>query len=131
MLFRSIAATLAAAPVFGLWGVLVATVAADVIASAVFLIRFHHRYGLPIRVFFEAVGPPGAVTLASAVPFLLWYLLIGVGEPGRIPALAGAIATGGLYAVICWLAGSRFELLPEKLRVGTIRRLIIARHAAS
>jgi O-antigen/teichoic acid export membrane protein len=126
----NLAATLVAAPVFGLWGVLIATVAADVVASAIFLVRFHRRYGLPARAFFEAVGPPAAVTLLSALPFTFWYLLVGVGEPGRLAAAVGVLATGGLYAVICWLAGSHLELLPEKLRAGTIRRHIIARHAA-
>jgi O-antigen/teichoic acid export membrane protein len=127
----NIAATLVAAPIFGLWGVLIATVAADVIASAIFLVRFHRRYGLSARVFFEAVGPPAAVTLVTALPFAVWYLLVGVGEPGRLAALLGVLATGGLYAILCWLAGSRFGLLPEKLRVGAIRRRIIARHATS
>ncbi len=125
----NLSATLVAAPLFGLWGVLIATVAADVTASAIFLVRFDRRYRLPARAFLDALGPPAAVTLASALPFALWYLLIGVGEPGRLAATLGVLATGGLYASICWLAGSHYGLLPEKLRAGAIRRRIIARHA--
>ena len=47
----NVSSTLIVAPIFGLWGVLIATVCAEVIASAVFLIRFHRRYGFGWRDF--------------------------------------------------------------------------------
>jgi hypothetical protein len=34
----------------------------------------------------------------------------------------GAVATGGVYGVACWLIESRRGLLPEKLRVQWLRR---------
>ena len=123
----NIGATLIAAPIFGLWGVLLATVGADVIASAIFVVRFHRRYQLPGRVFFDAVAPPGAVTLLTAVPFALWYLFAGVGAPGRGAAVVGVICTGGLYAAICWLLESHYELLPEKLRIASLWRRLRGR----
>lgn len=124
----NVGATIAAAPVFGLWGVLVATVVADVIASAIFVARFHRRYDLRWRAFLAAVGPPGLVTVGLAVPFGLWYLLVGIGSPGRFTALIGVVCTGGLYALACWVVESRFGLLPEKLRVATIGRWLRARN---
>jgi O-antigen/teichoic acid export membrane protein len=123
----NISATLIAAPIFGLWGVLLATVGADIIASAIFVVRFHHRYQLRGRVFFDAVVPPAAVTLLTAVPFALWYLFAGVGAPGRGAAVVGVICTGGLYGAICWLLESHYELLPEKLRIASLWRRLKGR----
>ncbi len=51
----NVASTLVAAPLFGLWGVLLATVAAELIAATVFLIRFHRRYALGAAQFRAAV----------------------------------------------------------------------------
>jgi O-antigen/teichoic acid export membrane protein len=117
----NITATLVAAPIFGLWGVLIATVAAELVASTVFLVRFHRRYGLRAADFSRAVVGPLTVTLTAAVPFGLWYLLAGSVPSSRGPALVGALATGGVYALVCWLVESRLELLPDRLRVGSIR----------
>ena len=48
--------------------------------------------------------------------------VIGVDIPeSRLPALLGALATGGVYAVACWLIGSWLKMLPEKLSTGFIR----------
>lgn len=123
----NVSSTLIVAPIFGLWGVLIATVGAEIIASSVFLVRFHRRYGFGWRDFREAVGPPATMTLLVAVPFAAVYL-IGVDIPSsRLPALLGALATGGVYAVACWLIGSRLKILPEKLRTGFIRAKLTAR----
>lgn len=111
----NLAATIAAAPLFGLWGVLIATVAAEIVASAVFLIRFHRRYSLGGSAFWEAVAEPLTVTLVAAIPFALWYVLVGTVPDSRLPALIGALATGGVYAIACWLVEGRRGLLPEKL----------------
>jgi O-antigen/teichoic acid export membrane protein len=120
----NVGATLIAAPLFGLWGVLVATAGAEVLASTVFLIRFHRRYALSMGPFLEAVGAPAAVAVAMAAPFALWYLLGGSPSGGRLLAFVGVVCTGGLYAVGCWLVESGRQLLPEKLRVGPIRRRV-------
>lgn len=121
----NISATVAAAPIFGLWGVLLATVAAELLASTVFLVRFHRRYELGTGPFLEAVGGPAAIALGAAVPFALWYLLGGATADGRALALVGVAATGGLYFLACWLIESSLELLPEKLRVATLRRRVL------
>jgi O-antigen/teichoic acid export membrane protein len=119
----NIAGTLVAAPLFGLWGVLVATVAAEMVAGAIFIFRFHRRYSLGAGDFSKAVLRPLTVTLVTAVPFGLWYLLFAGELPdSRGPALVGTLATGGVYAVVCWLTESRMGVLPEKLSVEWLRR---------
>jgi O-antigen/teichoic acid export membrane protein len=123
----NVASTIIVAPIFGLWGVLIATVGAEVTASTVFMVRFHRRYGLGWGDFGRAVGPPVALTLAAAVPFALVYAA-GVDVPdSRGPALVGLVATGGTYGLICWIAGSRLEMLPEKLRMGWLGAKLVAR----
>lgn len=123
----NVTSTLAVAPIFGLWGVLVATVAAEITASAVFMVRFHRRYGFGWRDFAGAVGPPAALTVLTAVPFALVYIA-GVDIPSeRGPALLGVLATGGTYGLICWLVGSRLRMLPEKLSAGWLRAKLVGR----
>lgn len=116
----NLAGTIAAAPLFGLWGVLIATVAAQVVTSVIFLVRFHRRYSLPASAYVDAVAGPAAVTLLVALPFALWYLFGGSIPSGRGLAIVGALATGGVYALICWLIESRLSLLPERLRANWI-----------
>ncbi len=122
----NVSATIALAPIFGLWGVLLGTVAAQLVVSTTFLIRFGRRYALRGRAFADALAAPVAVTLLVAVPFGLWYLLAGTVPDGRGPALVGALATGGVYAVTCWLIESRLGLLPEKLRATWLRRRVVS-----
>jgi O-antigen/teichoic acid export membrane protein len=123
----NVSSTLIVAPIFGLWGVLIATVGAEIVASTVFLFRFHRRYGFSWRDFRFAVGPPAILALVVAIPFAVVYA-IGVHIPdSRLPALLGALATGGVYAVACWLLGSWLKLLPEKLRAGFLRAKLTAR----
>lgn len=123
----NVGSTLIVAPIFGLWGVLIATCAAEITASSVFLVRFHRRYGFGWRDFARAVGPPAALTLLAAVPFALVYAA-GVEVPSeRGPALLGVLATGGPYAVFCWAVGSRLGMLPEKLSAGWLGAKLAAR----
>jgi len=113
----NLAGTLIAAPIFGLWGVLIGTVVAEVIASGVFLVRFHRRYELRMEPFWAAVGHPVAVSLLLAVPFALWYLLGGPIASGRLGALVGLACTGLPYSLACWVVESHRGLLPERLRL--------------
>jgi O-antigen/teichoic acid export membrane protein len=117
----NVAATLAAAPIFGLWGVLIATVLAQVIASGVFLIRFHRRYTLGMGPYLEAVAKPAGVALGAALPFALWYLLGGPTAAGRPLALVGCLCTGGVYIVAVWLLESRWDMLPDRLSYRSVR----------
>ncbi len=118
----NVGATLVAAPIFGLWGVLVATAGAQVVTSAAFLVRFHRRYSLGMGPFFEAVAKPAGVTLGLAVPFGIWYLLGATAPDGRFLALIGVGLTGGVYFIACWLLESRWEMLPDRLSFGSVRR---------
>lgn len=117
----NLGATAIAAPLFDLWGVLLATVGAQLVVSTIFMVRFARRYSFGAAVFSKALSAPLAVTLLTAVPFALWYLLGAEIPDERGPALIGALATGGVYGVVCWLLGSRLELLPETLRLGWLR----------
>jgi O-antigen/teichoic acid export membrane protein len=118
----NVTATLIAAPIFGLWGVLVATVVAQVIASGIFLVRWHRRYSLGMGTYFEAVGKPSAIVFGAALPFALFYLLGGGSVPdGRPLALLGTICTGGVYIVVVWLLESRWGMLPDRLSYASIR----------
>lgn len=123
----NVVATLVAAPLIGLWGVLAATLVAELVASAVFLARFHRRYELPLGLFFAAIRGPALVSVLVAVPFAIWYLVVGTSAPNRGLAVVGALVTGGLYGIACWLLGTRFELLPEKLRLDSIWRRLQSR----
>lgn len=127
----NVAATLAAAPVFGLWGVLVATVAAQIAASSIFLIRFHRRYSLGMRPYFEAVAKPAGVAFGAAVPFAFWYLLGGPTAAGRPLALVGCLCTGGVYVVVVWLLESRWQMLPDRLNAASVRRRFARRAGAT
>jgi O-antigen/teichoic acid export membrane protein len=118
----NITLTAAAAPIFGLWGVLLGTVAAQLVASGIFLLRFRRRYAVRASAFRAAFVEPTAVAVLVAVPFALWYALGGPVPESRAPALLGAAATGGVYALACWLIESHRGLLPEKLRVGWLRQ---------
>jgi O-antigen/teichoic acid export membrane protein len=127
----NVVSTLAVAPIFGLWGVLIATVGAEITASGIFLYRFHRRYGFAWRDFRKAVGPPAMLTVLVAIPFAALYL-VGIDVPTtRAPALLGAVATGGTYGMICWVAGSRLRMLPEKLRVDFVRAKLASRWSAA
>ena len=117
-----VGATLIAAPIFGIWGVLVATAGAQLLTSVIFLVRFHRRYTLGMGPFLEAVAKPAGVTLGLAVPFGLWYLFGGSAPEGRFLALVGLALTGGVYLVACWLLESRWHLLPDKLNYISVRR---------
>jgi O-antigen/teichoic acid export membrane protein len=124
LVILNIGATIVAAPLFGLWGVLLATVGAQLVVSTIFLVRFGRRYSFPASLFSRALSAPVALTLLAAVPFALWYLLGATIPDERGPALVGTLATGGVYGVACWLLGSRLGLLPEKLRVGWLREKV-------
>jgi O-antigen/teichoic acid export membrane protein len=118
----NLGATLFAAPIFGFWGVLLATVLAQIVVSVIFMVRFHRRYELGYGPFLEAVAKPAAVVLGAAAPYGVWYLLGGGGADGRGPAFLGVLLTGGVYFVVVWLIESRMELLPERLGFASVRR---------
>lgn len=118
----NVGATLGAAPVFGLWGVLVATAMAQIVTCAAFMVRFHRRYSLGLGPFLEATAKPTALTFVLAIPFGIWYLLGASIPEGRFLALVGVVLTGGVYFVACWLLESRWDMLPDRLSFGSVRR---------
>ncbi len=123
----NVSSTVAVAPIFGLWGVLLATVGAEITASSIFLVRFHRRYGFRWRDFRRAVGRPAALAVLAACPFALIYIT-GITVPtSRGPALLGAVATGGTYGMVCWIGGSWLKILPERLSAGWLRTKLTAR----
>jgi O-antigen/teichoic acid export membrane protein len=122
----NVAVTIAAAPIFGLWGVLLATFGAQVLASTIFLVRWHRRYSLGPAIFLQSVAKPATVVLGLAVPFGLWYLLGGGSIPdGRPLALIGTLCTGGVYFLACWVVESHWRMLPDRLSFGSVRRRFV------
>lgn len=127
VVFLNVSATLVATPLFGLWGVLIATVATEITVSLIFMWRFHRRYALDGSAFLEAVSAPLGIAFVTAMPFVLWYAIAAGTPSGRGPALLGVLATGGVYAVVCWLLESRRSMLPEKLSAEWLGRRLLGR----
>jgi O-antigen/teichoic acid export membrane protein len=117
--------TVALAPLFGLWGVVLGTAFAVVIGSSAFNFRFLRMFGLPAREFWNGVGPPGILALGLAIPPGL--LALAVGTPAsRGPAIGLLIAAVAIYAPAYWVLASRRGLLPSQLSYPLRRRRVPA-----
>lgn len=105
----------ALAPVFGIWGVVAGAVASILIASVLFVQRFHRYYRLPISDFTSAAGPPAAVSLLIALPLAAVYLLTGLTFDNRLDAMVVLVPVGALYVLSYWVVASRLHFLPRRL----------------
>ncbi len=111
----NVAGTLALAPFFGIWGVIGATFLAITTGSALFQVRFHRIYAVPLRDLLRSAGPPAALAIVLALPFAAWYATVGVSAENRSAALVGLAVTVGGYGLAYWLLASRQHYLPERL----------------
>lgn len=117
----NIAFTLALAPFFGVWGVVGGTFLALLLGSLRFTARFLRLFGLPARDFLAGVLPTAGLAIGLALPFALLAVLVG--DPsGRLPAAGLLGLTTAAYGLVYWMAASRFDYLPEKLRFPGWRR---------
>ncbi|HEV7770559.1 MAG TPA: oligosaccharide flippase family protein [Solirubrobacterales bacterium] len=106
--------TVALAPLFGLWGVVVGTAIAIVFGSLSFNRRFLRMFGLPRRDFWDGVLPAAGYAFAPAVPAGLLAVLAGVPD-SRLQAVPLLLLSVVLYAPPYWWLASRRGLLPERL----------------
>lgn len=116
----NIVLTLALTPQFGLWGVLLGTVAAMAAGALLQIAWFQRKYAIPASEGVRAAATPVALTLALAAPFALWSLLAG-GAGSRPAALVGLVAVGGGFSLVYWLVAGRLGLLPEQLTPRPLR----------
>lgn len=123
----NVAGTLALTPLLGLTGVVAATFLALTAGSALFLVRFHRLYSLPLGDLLRSAGPPAALAVGLTVPFATWYAAIGASPDARPAALVGLVVTAGAYATAYWLLASRRRYLPERLSVFTMAARLRAR----
>jgi O-antigen/teichoic acid export membrane protein len=102
-------------PLFGLWGVVAAAAASILIATVLFIQRFHGYYRLPVSDFTAAAFPPAAVALLIGVALAPIYLLVGLDPEGRTDALLILAPLGMAYVLAYWVVASYLRLLPSRL----------------
>jgi O-antigen/teichoic acid export membrane protein len=107
--------TLALAPVFGFWGILGGTVLALAAGSAVFVVRFHRTYGLPLRDYGAAVLPPAGLALVLAAGVALAVTLQGWETSSRFTSAGMVAAITVAYLGLYWPIASRLGFLPDRL----------------
>lgn len=117
----NVAFTVALAPPFGLWGVVVGTFLAVTVGSLIFNSRFLRLFELPLRDLLAGVVPPGVLALGLGIPPAALALAIGVpnGRPSAIFWLAVASAA---YVIPYWLIATRRGYLPSQLEFPPLRR---------
>ena len=119
-----IVATVALAPVFGIWGVLAGTVIGIVGGSAAYLYLFHRDHGLPAIDYARAVSGPAVVAVLAAAPVVLVQLLVFGVPDARPAATVATVAYAVMFVGIYWPVASRLGLLPEKLQLGRLRTAV-------
>jgi len=120
----NVVATVALAPLFGLWGILAGTMLAEVLGSLVQVAVFHRTYKVPARDLAVAALPPALLAVGLALPFVAWYAIAGTAVADRATAAAGLAVTAGSYAIVYWLVASRRGWLPEPLTPGALWRRV-------
>lgn len=125
----NIVLTVALAPLFGIWGVVLGTFLALTLGSLLFIHRFVRLFDLAWRDFLDAVLPTGALAVLLALPPAA--LVIAVGAPdGRLPAVVLLAVSVPAYALPYWYLATRFDFLPEKMRLPRVRPRSAAEGAA-
>lgn len=117
----NIVLTIALASVFGLAGVLAGTFIALAATSALFIVRFHRAYDVPVVDYLRAVLRPGLLAAGLGIPFALWSLL-GPASTSRGMAAGTLIVIGALYVTAYAVLAGRMGLLPERMTFPRARR---------
>jgi O-antigen/teichoic acid export membrane protein len=119
----NLVATIALAPLLGLWGVLIGTAAAFTCGALYQVWLVHARYVIPLRGYGSAISGPIALALALVtIPILTQLLVAG---DGRIAEGVAVLAAGAVYVSAYAYAALRLDFLPE-----AIRRLVPGHHRA-
>jgi O-antigen/teichoic acid export membrane protein len=110
--------TLLLAPWLGFWGVLAGTMLALTVGSAVFVLRFHRAYALPLRDYVIAVVPPAVLALGLGAGVAVGEALEGFGLRSRPTSALMLVGISVGFVGIYWPIASRLGFLPEKLTLG-------------
>lgn len=116
--------TIALTPLFGLWGVLVATVLAWAVGSLLFIRAYNRENDLVWGDYLSAVVPVTALCVACSAPCIAWFLLGGTVPADRLPALAATAVVAITFLVPFWTFASRFGFLPDRLTPGAVMRAL-------
>jgi O-antigen/teichoic acid export membrane protein len=111
----NVALTVALAPLLGLPGVLAGTAVAIAFGALLFVVRFHRKYDLSLRLYFTSLWRPLAVSLVGGVPAAITVILIYNSSTTRVAALLVVTVVGGIYGLVTWLVAARLRLLPRAL----------------
>lgn len=122
----TIALMVALAPIFDIWGVAAGAVIGVVTGALVYIGYFHRAHKIPILDYVRSVGLPAAVALLAAVPVALSWLVITPPDDRAMAALLSMLDIVVYFGIYLTLA-QRLDLLPERLRPGSIRDAIRAR----
>jgi O-antigen/teichoic acid export membrane protein len=120
--------TVALAPLLGFWGVLVGTAVALSLGSALFVLRFHRAYGLPLADYVRAVARPAMLSLGLGAVLALWRPIFGWQNLSRLDAGLAVLLIGAAYCAVYWPLASHLKMLPERL---SLRLALLRRAAAS
>jgi O-antigen/teichoic acid export membrane protein len=118
----NVALTVALAPVLGFWGVLAGTAIALTAGSALFVVRFHRAYDLPLSDYFRSVLPPAVLGLGPAVVVAAWELALGWHGLSRPQSALVVVLIACGYGIVYWPLASRLRLLPERLTLRVAAR---------
>ena len=118
MAVANVVLTVAAAPLFGVWGVLSGTALAFTGGAICQVWLLHRRFDMPMAVYWRAVLPTFGLATLLAIPLVILSIAMS-GQPRW--AEAAAVCLGGAYFVAAYLYGAaRLNTLPEALA----RRLV-------
>ncbi len=107
--------TLALTPLFGMWGVIGATILSMVGSSIAGIYWFHRSYPVPLRDSLRAIGRPTALAAVAAAPIVAWLAIAGAPDGGRVTAALMSAIGVALFTAVYWPVASRMRLLPERL----------------
>jgi O-antigen/teichoic acid export membrane protein len=113
MATANIVLTVALAPLFGLWGVLVGTALAFTGGAYLQVVLLHRKLEFPIATYWRATLPTYQRCLALSIPLVLVSVLV-TGTPRWVHILAVAIA-GGAFIVTYTCLAARAGVLPDSI----------------
>ena len=119
--------TVALAPLFGFWGVIAGTAVALALGSALFVVRFHRAYGMPLMDYLRAVAAPALLSLGLGAVLALWRPIFGWQDVSRLQAGLAVLLLTAAYGVVYWPLASHMRMLPRRLSL----RLAVPRRAAA